>query len=78
VACAVTRAFDRADGTPYDSGVVPDNPDLPAGPCRNVVITLDVFDNITGRSSLFLGHSGFIDNTDLIDDPNLIPSGTER
>ena len=51
----------------------PDGPDLLEGACRNVVVTLDVFDNVTGRSNLFLAHTGFIDDPDLIDDPNIIP-----
>ena len=34
----------------------------PPGPCRNVVVTLDVFDNLTGRTNVILGHSDFIDD----------------
>jgi hypothetical protein len=49
-----------------------------ASACRNVVVTLDIFDNLTGRSSLFLAHSGFIDNPNLIDDPNLVPAAASR
>jgi hypothetical protein len=128
IACTVTLAFHRADGTPYltragqsvqrEVGLMPDgaaaldlrasdvfidNPnireafsasvrmvvpdvgdippndgDVSAGPCRNVVVTLDVFDNISGRTSLFLAHSDFIDNPDLIDNPNLTLTGTPR
>ena len=47
----------------------PDGGDIPAGACRNVVVSLDIFDNITGRSSLFLAHPGFIDDPNIIDDP---------
>ena len=50
----------------------PDGPDMPAGACRNVVVSLDIFDTITGRSSLFLPHPGFID------DPNIIPATGSR
>lgn len=121
LACTLTLAFHRADGTPYltragrpvqrevalmpDGSTVldlrasdvfiddpniraafsarvrmqePDGPDLPAEACRHVVVTLDVFDNITGRSSLFLAHPGFIDDPNLIDDPNIIPGPESR
>jgi hypothetical protein len=63
---------------PDGPDVPPDGADLTAGPCGNVVVTLDVFDNITGRTSLFLAHSDFIDNPDLIDGPNGVPTGTAR
>ena len=56
----------------------PDGGDLPAGACRNVVVSLDIFDTITGRSSLFLPHPGFIDDPNIIDDPNLIPAAGSR
>ncbi len=52
----------------------PDGGDMPAGACRNVVVSLDIFDGITGRSSLFLAHPGFVDDPNLIDDPNIIPA----
>ena len=51
---------------------------MPAGACRNVVVSLDIFDNITGRSSLFLAHTGFIDDPNLVDDPNLFPAAVSR
>jgi hypothetical protein len=54
----------------------PDGSDMPAGACRNVVVSLDIFDNITGRSSLFLAHPAFIDDPNLIDDPNIIPAAS--
>jgi hypothetical protein len=50
----------------------PDGSDIPAGACQNVVVSLDIFDNVTGRSSLFLAHRGFID------DPNLTPAVVPR
>ena len=56
----------------------PDGGDMPAGACRNVVVSLDIFDNITGRSSLFLAHPGFIDDPNIIDDPNLTPATVSR
>ncbi len=56
----------------------PDGPDIPAGACRSVVLSLDIFDNITGRSSLFLAHPGFVDDPDLIDDANLTPAAVSR
>ena len=56
----------------------PDGPDMPAGSCRNVVVSLDIFDTITGRSSLFLPHPGFIDDPNIIDDPNPIPAAGSR
>ena len=56
----------------------PDGGDIPSGACRNVVVSLDIFDNITGRSSLFLPHPGFIDDPNLIDDPNIIPAAVSR
>jgi hypothetical protein len=55
----------------------PDGADMPEA-CRNVVVSLDIFDNITGRSSLFLAHPGFIDDPNLIDDPNIIPAAVSR
>jgi len=58
--------------------IEPDGPDIPAGACRNVVVSLDIFDNITGRSSLFLAHPGFVDDPNLIDDPNIIPAAVSR
>lgn len=33
----------------------------PPGPCRNVVVTLEVFDDLTGRTTMFLDHSSFVD-----------------
>ena len=47
--------------------VPPDNPDLP---CEDVVVTLEVSETLTGRTSVFLGHTDFIDN------PNTTPSPT--
>jgi hypothetical protein len=46
-----------------DSDEVPPGPcrDVPPGPCRSVVVTLDVFDNVTGRSSILLDHASFVD-----------------
>jgi hypothetical protein len=55
----------------------PDGPDMPAGACRNVVVSLDIFDTVTGRSSLFLADPGFIDDPNLID-PNIIPATASR
>jgi hypothetical protein len=56
----------------------PDGGDIPSGACQNVVVSLDVFDTITGRSNVFLAHSGFIDDPNLIDDPNIIPAAGSR
>lgn len=56
----------------------PDGPDMPAGACGNVVVSLDIFDTVTGRSSLFLAHPGFVDDPNLIDDPNIIPATASR
>jgi hypothetical protein len=58
--------------------IEPDGGDMPVGACRNVVVSLDIFDNTTGRSSLFLPHPGFIDDPNIIDDPNLIPAAVSR
>ena len=43
--------------------------DLPAGPCEDVVVTLEVFETLTGRTSVFLSHPDFIDNPDLAPAP---------
>jgi hypothetical protein len=56
----------------------PEGGDIPAGACPKRGRRLDIFDNITGRSSLFLAHPGFIDDLNLIDDPNLIPAAVSR
>ena len=56
----------------------PEGGDIPSGACRNVVVSLDIFDNITGRSSLFLAHPGFVDDPNLIDDPHIIPAAVSR
>ena len=58
--------------------IEPDGGDMPTGACRSVVVSLDIFDNITGRSSLFLAHPAFIDDPNLIDDPNIIPAAVSR
>jgi hypothetical protein len=50
--------------------VEPDVGDLPAGPCEDVVVTLEVFETLTGRTSIFLSHPDFIDN------PNTTPPPT--
>ena len=34
---------------------------VPSEACHNVVVTLEVFDSVTGRTSVFLDHSSFID-----------------
>jgi len=41
----------------------------PPGPCRNVVVTLEVFEDLTGRTTVFVGHSNFIDDPDLVAPP---------
>jgi hypothetical protein len=56
----------------------PDGPNMPAKACRNVVVSLDTFDNITGRSSLFRAHPGFVDDPNLIADSNIIPAAISR
>ena len=43
--------------------------DLAAGPCEDVVVTLEVFETLTGRTSVFLSHTDFIDNPDLAPAP---------
>jgi hypothetical protein len=58
--------------------IEPEGGDMPVGACRNVVVSLDIFDNLTGRSSLFLAHPAFIDDPNLIDDPNIIPAAVSR
>jgi hypothetical protein len=58
--------------------IEPEGGDIPAGACRNVVVSLDIFDSITGRSSLFLAHPGFVDDPNLIDDPNIVPATVSR
>ena len=58
--------------------IEPEGGDIPSGACRNVVVSLDIFDTITGRSSLFLAHTGFVDDPNLIDDPNIIPATASR
>jgi hypothetical protein len=40
---------------------------VPPDACRNVVVTLEVFEDMTGRTTVFLGHSSFVD------DPALLP-----
>jgi len=30
--------------------------------CRNVVVTLEIFDSVTGRTGVLLGHSSFVDD----------------
>jgi hypothetical protein len=49
------------------TGEVPPGPCLyPPGPCRNVVVSLEVFDTITGRTNTLLGHSSFVDDADVV------------
>ena len=54
---------------PDGPDIPPDDPDLPAGPCEDVVVTLEVFETLTGRTSVFLSHPDFIDNPDLAPAP---------
>lgn len=42
----------------------------PPGPCRNVVVTLEVFEDLTGRTTVFVGHSNFIDDPALVAPPD--------
>jgi hypothetical protein len=54
---------------PDGPDVPPDSPDLP---CQDVVVTLEVFEALTGRTSVFLSHPDFIDNPDLTPAPTTI------
>jgi hypothetical protein len=55
---------------PPDVGdITPDTGDRPAGPCQDVVVTLEVFETLTGRTSVFVSHPDFIDNPDLTPAP---------